>query len=289
MKGIILAGGSGTRLNPITVSVTKQLLPIYDKPMIYYPLCTLIEANIKEILCICLDKDIDNFKQLLGDGSKWGLNIIYKIQNEPNGIAEAFIIGSDFIKDDNVALILGDNIFYGINFDDSLIIDEKNFIGAKIFAYKVPDPQRYGVVEIINNKVISIEEKPRNPKSNLVATGLYFYDNSVVEISKKIKPSYRNELEITDVNREFLKSNKLDAIILKQGMVWLDAGTANSLLQASHYVQTIQERQSIQIGCPEELAFKKKLISENEFEKLAIESPKNSYGEYLRDIIKNYK
>ena len=185
MKGIILAGGSGTRLNPITVSVTKQLLPIYDKPMIYYPLCTLIEANIKEILCICLDKDIDNFKQLLGDGSKWGLNIIYKIQNEPNGIAEAFIIGSDFIKDDTVALILGDNIFYGINFDDSLIIDEKNFIGAKIFAYKVPDPQRYGVVEIINNKVISIEEKPSNPKSNLVATGLYFYDNSVVEISKK--------------------------------------------------------------------------------------------------------
>ena len=287
MKGIILAGGAGSRLHPITISVTKQLLPIYDKPMIYYPLCTLIEANIKEILCICSEKDIDNFKYLLGNGNKWGLEITYKIQNEPNGIAEAFIIGSDFIKNDNVALILGDNIFYGINFDNSLIIDENAFNGAKIFAYKVPDPQRYGVVEIVNNKVISIEEKPKNPKSNLVATGLYFYDNSVVKISKQIKPSHRNELEITDVNKVFLESNNLDATILKQGMVWLDAGTANSLLQASHYVQTIQERQSIQIGCPEELAFKKKLISKNEFEKLAINSPNNSYGDYLREIIKN--
>ena len=287
MKGIVLAGGTGSRLYPITKGISKQLLPVYDKPMIYYPISVLMLAGIRDILIISTPEDLPSFKKLLGTGSDFGVSFQYAEQPSPDGLAQAFIIGEKFIGNDSVCLILGDNVFWGHGFTPLLEQAASKSNGATIFGYIVNDPSRFGVVTFDENKkAISIEEKPRNPKSNLVATGLYFYDNSVVEISKKIKPSYRNELEITDVNREFLKSNKLDAIILKQGMVWLDAGTANSLLQASHYVQTIQERQSIQIGCPEELAFKKKLISENEFEKLAIESPKNSYGEYLRDIIK---
>ena len=286
MKGIILAGGAGSRLHPITISITKQLLPVYDKPMIYYPLCTLMEANIREILCICTEKDLLNFTKLLGNGKQWGIEIKFEIQNEPKGIAEAFIIGSKFINNNDIALILGDNIFYGIDFGEFLLIDNIQFKGAQIFVYKVPDPQRYGVVEISDGKVISIEEKPSNPKSNFVATGLYFYENSVKEIAKSIKPSSRNELEITDINNHYLNQDNLKAKILKQGMVWLDAGTSTSLLQASQYVQTIQERQNIQIGCPEEIALKRLWITKDEFEKIAELSPQNSYGDYLRNILK---
>ena len=229
MKGIILAGGQGSRLYPVTISVTKQLLPVYDKPMIYYPLCTLMEANIRNILCISTQKELPNFKKLLGDGKQWGIEISFAIQNKPKGIAESFIIGSNFINNENVALILGDNIFYGIDFEEYLSLDDKRFNGAQIFVYKVPDPQRYGVVEIKDEKVISIEEKPINPKSNFVATGLYFYENSVKEIAKTIKPSNRNEIEITDINKHYLNQNNLKAKILKQGTVWLDAGTSTSL------------------------------------------------------------
>ena len=285
MKGIILAGGAGTRLHPITIPITKQLLPVFDKPMIYYPLSTLMEAGIREILCICTKNDLSNFQKLMGNGEQWGIEINYEIQNEPNGIAEAFIIGSKFIKEDNVALILGDNIFYGIDFKNFL---SKNYKidGAEIFIYNVPDPERYGVVEIKNDTVISIVEKPTKPKSNFVVTGLYFYNNSVKEIAKIIKPSNRKELEITDVNLHYLKVNKLKANILKPGMVWLDAGTSNSLLQASHYVQTIQERQNIQIGCPEEISFKKNWISIDQFSELVSNSPDNSYGNHLKKILK---
>ena len=286
MKGIILAGGEGSRLHPVTISVTKQLLPVYDKPMIYYPLCTLMEANIRKILCICTQKELPNFTKLLSDGKQWGIEISFAIQKEPKGIAESFIIGSNFIDKESVALILGDNIFYGIDFEEYLFFDDKVFNGAQIFIYKVPDPQRYGVVEIKDEKVISIEEKPINPKSNFVATGLYFYDNSVKGIAKSIKPSNRNEIEITDINKHYLNQNNLKAKILKQGMVWLDAGTSTSLLQASHYVQTIQERQNIQIGSPEEIALKRSWITKYEFEKIAELSPQNSYGDYLRNILK---
>ena len=288
MKGIILAGGEGSRLHPVTISVTKQLLPVYDKPMIYYPLCTLMEANIRNILCICTQNELPNFTKLLGNGNHLGIEISFAIQNKPKGIAESFIIGANFIDNENVALILGDNIFYGMDFEDHLLFDDKKFNGAQIFIYKVPDPQRYGVVEIKDKNVVSIEEKPINPKSNFVATGLYFYENSVKEIAKSIKPSHRNEIEITDINKYYLKQNNLKAKILKQGMVWLDAGTSTSLLQASHYVQTIQERQNIQIGCPEEIALKKNWITIENFEKLAKLSPQNSYGDYLRNILKEF-
>ena len=287
MKGIILAGGEGSRLHPLTLSVSKQLLPVFDKPLIYYPLSTLMSANIREILCITTSNELENFKKLLGNGNKWGVNITYKIQNKPNGIAEAFIIGEDFINNDSVALILGDNIFYGIKLEELLLKNTQDFEGAKIFVYKVNNPNRYGVVEIKNKIVVSIEEKPKLPKSSLVATGLYFYDNKVVEIAKKIKPSYRNELEITDVNQAYLSNSFLKAAILDQGTVWLDAGTTDSLLHAAQFVQIIQERQKIQIGCPEEISWKKKWINDKDLEKIIANYPNNFYGQYLKNLILN--
>tara|TARA_Y100000590_G_C15679398_1_gene999255 strand:- start:622 stop:1494 length:873 start_codon:yes stop_codon:yes gene_type:complete len=284
-KGIILAGGEGTRLHPITIPYSKQLLPVYDKPMIYYSLCTLMEAGIKEFLCIISPNQKNNFEKLLGDGSQFGINIKYEIQKKPEGIAQAFIIGEKFINNEPVSLILGDNIFYGINFknlfNQKLIINNQ----ANIFIYQVPDPERYGVVELKNNKVLSIEEKPQNPKSFYAITGLYFYDSEIVKIAKKLKPSNRNELEITDVNKKYLENDKLNTVILSRGTLWLDAGTPTSLLQASQFVQTIQERQQIQIGCPEEIAWKNKWISNDKFAEIANKSPKNSYGNYLRQIL----
>ena len=257
MKGIILAGGSGTRLHPSTISISKQLLPVFDKPMIYYPICTLIASGIIEILIIATEEHVQYFKKLFENGNKWGLEISYATQNTPKGIAESFLIGENFIGKDTVALILGDNIFYGI--ENEITFNANNFTnGARIFAYNVPDPERYGVIEFKNDKIISIEEKPINPKSSFVVTGLYFYDNQVIEIAKKIKPSDRNELEITDINKEYLVSNNLIATKLKRGVVWLDAGTSTSLLQASQFVQTIQERQQINIGCLEEICWQKK-------------------------------
>ena len=287
MKGIILAGGAGTRLYPLTISYSKQLLPVFDKPMIYYPLCTLMSANIKDILIITTPQDQMNFKKLLGTGSQWGINLEYMIQDKPKGIAEAFIIGEEFISNDNVALILGDNIFYGINMDKILTNTSSNFKGAKIFAYQVHDPERYGVIEINNEKVISIEEKPKKPKSPYVVTGLYFYDNTVIDIAKKIKPSNRNELEITDINKIYLQEKNIDVTILKQGMVWLDVGTTTSMLQAAQFVQTIQERQQIQIGCPEEISLNKGWISKNQLNDLISSLPINSYGDYIKKIINN--
>ena len=287
MKGIILAGGAGTRLYPLTISYSKQLLPVFDKPMIYYPLCTLMSANIKEILIITTPQDQMNFKKLLGTGNQWGINLEYMVQDNPRGIAEAFIIGEEFISNDNVALILGDNIFYGINMDKILTNTSSNFKGAKIFAYQVHDPERYGVIEINNEKVISIEEKPKKPKSPYVVTGLYFYDNTVIDIAKKIKPSNRNELEITDINKVYLQEKNIDVTILKQGMVWLDVGTTTSMLQAAQFVQTIQERQQIQIGCPEEISLNKGWISKNQLNDLISSLPTNSYGDYIKKIINN--
>ncbi len=280
MKGIILAGGMGTRLHPLTSSLSKQLLPLFDKPMIYYPLSTLIELGIKDILCICKKEDILLFKNLLKNGSQWGVKISYEIQNKPSGIAESFIIGEKFIGNQNVALILGDNIFYGVNYN------KNNFKrGATIFAYQVQDPQRYGVIEIKNNRPIKIVEKPKKPKSNLAVTGLYLYDNEVVKIAKNINPSKRGELEITDINNQYLKNKKLDVSILKQGSMWLDAGTFNSLLQASLFIQTLQERQNIQIGSPESASFNQSFIDKKKLKKLLDKSPKNEYYNYLYKLI----
>jgi len=286
MKGIILAGGSGTRLHPSTISVSKQLLPVYDKPLIYYPLCNLLSAGIDDILIISTSENIPLYKKLFNDGSHLGIKISYQKQDQPNGIAEAFIIGEEFIDSENVALILGDNIFHGsqvvdlINKQSSTVLE-----GARIFAYKVPDPQRYGVVEFNKkNSVISIEEKPQLPKSNFAVTGLYVYDNEVCKHAKKLSPSPRGELEITDLNNLYLSQNKLEVVLLDSGVAWLDAGTPDSLLEAAHFVQTIQNRQLIQIGCLEEISFKKGFISSDQFRKLAVSAPKNKYGEYLRDL-----
>tara|TARA_B100001123_G_C15312502_1_gene1024956 strand:- start:911 stop:1792 length:882 start_codon:yes stop_codon:yes gene_type:complete len=284
-KGIILAGGEGTRLHPITIPYSKQLLPVYDKPMIYYSLSTLMEAQIRDFLLISSPGQINNFKKLLNDGSHLGISIKYEIQEKPSGIAQAFIIGENFIKDESVALILGDNIFYGIDFVNLVNQNLINKDKANIFLYQVPDPEKYGVIEIDNNnKIISIEEKPSNPKSSFVVTGLYFYDCDIIQKAKKLKPSNRKELEITDINKDYLNNNKLNAVFLRQGTVWLDAGTTTSLLQASQFVQTIQERQQIQIGCPEEVSLKNKWISNKEFKNISEKAPKNSYGNYLRKI-----
>lgn len=285
MKGIILAGGSGTRLHPLTKAVSKQLMPVYDKPMIYYPLTTLMSAGISEILIISTSKDIPRFKELLGNGSDYGCVFQYAIQEKPNGLAEAFIIGEQFISDDNVALILGDNIFYGSGLDQTLkSISEPK--GGVIFAYHVHDPQRYGVVEFdANNKAISIEEKPKLPKSNYAVPGIYFYDNSVVEIAKHIEPSSRGELEITDVNKTYLKQQKLHVKILDKGTAWLDTGTFQSLMQASQFVQVIEERQGLKIGCIEEIAYKMGYIDKNQLLKLAEPLLKSGYGEYLQQIL----
>lgn len=287
MKGIILAGGSGTRLYPITIPVIKQLLPVYDKPMIYYPLSTLMLTGIKDILIISTKRDLPGFMQLFGDGSNLGLNFSYKIQDEPRGIAEALIIGEEFINNDNVWLVLGDNIFFGQHLSQTLNKVSNNKIGATVFGYNVSDPERYGVVEFDkNNKVISIEEKPNHPKSNYAVTGLYYYDSNVSQIAKSLKPSNRGEIEITAVNNEYLKLGKLNIEIMGTGFAWLDTGTYESLLDASTFVSIIQERQGLKIACIEEIAYKLGYIDKSKLEELAQPLKKNSYGKYLLNLIK---
>ena len=284
MKGIILAGGSGTRLYPLTKVVSKQLMPIYDKPMIFYPLTTLLSSGIREILIISTSKDLHKFKELLGNGTNYGCVFKYEIQEQPNGLGEAFIIAEDFIGKDDVALILGDNIFYGSGLSETL---QKNINpdGGVIFAYHVHDPQRYGVVEFNeNNKAISIEEKPKQPKSNYAVPGIYFYNNSVIEIAKNIKPSSRGELEITDINKEYLNRGKLNVQILDKGTAWLDTGTFASLMQASQFVQVIEERQGQKIGCIEEVVYKMGYIDKMQLNKLAEPLIKSGYGEYLQQL-----
>lgn len=284
MKGIILAGGSGTRLHPLTKVVSKQLMPIYDKPMIYYPLTTLMAAGIKEILIISTSKDTPKFRELLGNGEDYGCIFEYAVQEQPNGLAEAFLIGESFIGNDSVALILGDNIFYGSGLNETLQATI-NPQGGVIFAYHVQDPQRYGVVEFdSNNNVISIEEKPEKPKSNYAVPGIYFYDNSVIEIAKNIKPSKRGELEITDVNKAYLDKGTLKVQILDKGTAWLDTGTFTSLMQASQFVQVIEERQGQKIGCIEEVAYKMGYINKAQLHKLAQPLLKSGYGEYLQQL-----
>lgn len=286
MKGIILAGGSGTRLHPLTLAVSKQLMPIYDKPMIYYPLSTLMWSGIREILIISTPHDLPLFQQLLGDGSKLGCRFEYAVQENPNGLAEAFIIGKEFIGKDKVALVLGDNIFYGTGLSD-LLLANNNPDGGIIYAYHVQDPERYGVVDFDDNgKVLSIEEKPENPKSNFAVPGIYFYDNDVVEIAANIEPSHRGELEITDVNREYLKRGKLKVSILDRGTAWLDTGTFNSLMQASQFVQVIEERQGLKIGAIEEAAYKMGFINKEELKQLAEPLLKSGYGNHLISLIK---
>ncbi|MBW1293885.1 glucose-1-phosphate thymidylyltransferase RfbA [Aquimarina litoralis] len=285
MKGIVLAGGSGTRLHPLTLAVSKQLVPIYDKPMIYYPLSTLMWSGIREILIISTPHDLPLFKKLLGNGEKFGCRFEYAVQEHPNGLAEAFIIGADFIGNDKVALILGDNIFYGTGLS-KLLQANNNPDGGIIYAYHVHDPERYGVVEFNDDgKVISIEEKPHKPKSNFAVPGIYFYDNEVIDIAKNIKPSDRGELEITDVNREYLKKGKLNVSILDRGTAWLDTGTFNSLMQASQFVQVIEERQGLKIGAIEEVAYKMNYISKEELKQLAIPLIKSGYGKHLTSIL----
>jgi glucose-1-phosphate thymidylyltransferase len=287
MKGIILAGGSGTRLHPLTLSVSKQLMPIYDKPMIYYPLSTLMYAGINEVLIISTPKDLPLFKDLLGDGKKYGCKFEYAVQEAPNGLAEAFIIGEDFIGKDKVALILGDNIFYGTGLA-KLLQANNDPDGGIIYAYRVHDPERYGVVEFDDNgQAISIEEKPEKPKSNYVVPGIYFYDNSVVEIAKNIKPSHRGELEITDVNREYLKRGKLNVSILDRGTAWLDTGTFQSLMQASQFVEVIEERQGLKIGAIEGAAYEMEFITKHQFIDLAKPLLKSGYGKNLLSLLSN--
>ena len=286
MKGIILAGGSGTRLHPLTLSVSKQLMPIYDKPMIYYPLSTLMSSGIKDILIISTPKDLPLFKDLLGDGKKYGCNFEYAVQEAPNGLAEAFIIGADFIGDDKVALILGDNIFYGTGLSE-LLQANNNPNGGIIYAYRVHDPERYGVVEFNNDgQVVSIEEKPEKPKSNFAVPGIYFYDNSVIEIAKNIKPSARGELEITDINKAYLKQGNLHVSVLDRGTAWLDTGTFQSLMQASQFVEVIEERQGLKIGSIEAAAFEMGYINEAQFRALATPLLKSGYGKNLLGLLK---
>lgn len=285
MKGIILAGGSGSRLYPLTCGVSKQLMPIYDKPMIYYPLSILMLAGIREILVITTPEDAVNFKRLLGDGSQWGLSLAYAKQPKPLGLAQAFIIGKDFIRRERVALVLGDNIFWGHGLVEGLRQAAAQKNGATVFAYRVTDPQRYGVVEIgAKGKAIGLEEKPARPKSNLAVTGLYFYDTNVCDYAAQLKPSRRGELEITDLNRAYLKRGKLRVITLGRGIAWLDTGTHESMLQAAEFVATIQARQGLKVSCPEEIAFRLGYISRARLLQLAKPMEKNEYGAYMRDI-----
>ena len=285
MKGIILAGGSGTRLHPLTKVLSKQLMPIYDKPMIYYPLSTLMEAGINEILIISTPEHLPLFKQLLGDGSHLGCTFEYAVQKDPNGLAEAFIIGADFIGDDKVALILGDNIFYGTGLSE-LLQDNNDPDGGIVYAYHVTDPERYGVVNFDKSgKVLSIEEKPEHPKSNFAVPGIYFYDNTVVNIAKSIKPSHRGELEITDVNKAYLEQGKLKVSILDKGTAWLDTGTFNSLMQASQFVEVIEERQGLKIGAIEGVAYKMGYITPKQLEALATPLLKSGYGKHLMSLL----
>ncbi len=285
MKGIILAGGSGTRLYPITYAISKQMMPIYDKPMIYYPMSVLLLAGINEVLIISTPHDLPGFEHLFGDGSQFGCKFTYAVQEKPNGLAQAFVIGEKFIGNDSVALVLGDNIFYGSALG-SLLQNHTTINGGVIFAYHVSDPERYGVVEFDSEmKVLSIEEKPKEPKSNFAVPGLYFYDNSVVEIAKNIKPGVRGEYEITDVNKEYLKQGKLQVAVLDRGTAWLDTGTFDSLMQASQFVQVIENRQGLKVGCIEEIAWRKKFIDDNQLRKLAEPLLKSGYGKYLMDIL----
>lgn len=286
MKGIILAGGSGTRLYPLTMVTSKQLLPVYDKPMIYYPLSTLMLAGIKDVLIISTPRDLPMYIELLGDGRQLGMNIQYAEQPEPKGLAQAFIIGEEFIGDDRVALVLGDNIFYGSDFSRMLGNVIKNNKGATIFGYYVKNPKEFGVVEFDkNNKVISIEEKPEYPKSNYAVPGLYFYDNNVIEIAKKIKPSDRGELEITDVNREYMKLGKLNVQLFGRGFAWLDTGNPEALLNAASFVSTVQKRQGLYISCIEEIAYKRGFIDEKQLMKLAEPMIKTEYGQYIMSVV----
>jgi len=287
MKGIILAGGAGTRLYPITMSISKQIIPVYDKPMIYYPLSVLMLAGIREILIISTPTDIQLYEKLFGDGSQLGLNILYKIQPSPDGLAQAFILGEEFIGDDNVCMILGDNIFYGYNFREILEDAAKMEDGAMVFGYYVNDPERYGVVDFDNSgNVKSIEEKPVKPRSNYAVTGLYFYSNDVVEKAKNLKPSKRGELEITDLNKIYLKEERLKVKLLGRGFAWLDTGTHDSLLQASNFIATIEQRQGLKVSCIEEIAFKKGFIDKKQLVKLAEPLSKNQYGQYLLRLAK---
>lgn len=286
-KGIILAGGSGTRLYPSTQCISKQLLPVYDKPMIYYPLSVLMLAGIRDVLIISTPQDTPRFEQLLGDGSRWGLSFHYAVQPNPEGIAQAFLIGSDFIASQRCALVLGDNIFYGHNFSHALMNASQREDGATVFVYPVQDPERYGVIEIDDQgRAISLEEKPRFPKSNNAVTGVYFYDHQVVDLARSLKPSARNELEITDLNRIYMERGQLHAELMGRGMAWLDTGTHDSLLEAGQFVQTIEKRQGLKIACPEEIAFRAGYIDDDQLGHLASSMGSSSYGQYLRALMR---